>query len=130
MQYVHAKYVGQMSHNLKIHFQEYIRYIRTNNPQLVFAQHILQNQHEYGQMNSIITLLKPPSSPSMLIPYEQYYIQTLQSNNETHYTQQNTTITTHKRSQLLILIETRYQLQPSDKELHIEHIPLRTIILH
>ena len=39
-----------------------------------------------------------------------------QSTNETHYTQ-NTTITTHKGSQLLILTETRYQLQPSDKEL-------------
>jgi len=53
-----------------------------------------------------------------------------QSTNETHYTQQNTTITTHKRSQLLILTETHYQLQPSDKELHTEHTQLRTIILH
>ena len=50
--------------------------------------------------------------------------------NETHYIQENTTITTQKESQLLILIETRYQLQPSDKELHTEHTPLRTIILH
>jgi len=39
-------------------------------------------------------------------------------------------ITMHKGSQLLILIETRYQLQPSDKELRTEHTPLRTIILH
>ena len=39
-------------------------------------------------------------------------------------------ITTHKGPQLLKLIETRYQLQPSDKELHTEHKPLRTIILH
>jgi len=28
-------------------------------------------------MNIIMTLLKPLSKPSMLIPYEQYYIQTL-----------------------------------------------------
>jgi len=48
------------------------------------------------------------------------------STNETHYIQQNTTINTHKRSQQLILTETRYQLQPSDKELHTEHTPLRT----
>ena len=53
-----------------------------------------------------------------------------QSTNETHYTQQNTTINTHKGSQLLILTETRYQLQPSDKQLHTEHTPLRTIIPH
>jgi len=39
-------------------------------------------------------------------------------------------ITMHKGSQILILIETCYQLQPSDKELHMEHTPLRTIILH
>jgi len=32
-----------------------------------------------------------------------------QSTNETHYTQENTTITTHKGPQLPILIETRYQ---------------------
>ena len=38
-----------------------------------------------------------------------------------HHTQQNTTITTHKGSQLLKLIQTRYQLQSSYKELHIEH---------
>ena len=49
---------------------------------------------------------------------------------ETHYTQQNTTITRHKGSQLLILTETRYQVQQSDKELHIKHTPLRTINLH
>ena len=28
-------------------------------------------------MNSIVTLLKPLNNPNMLIPYEQYYIQTL-----------------------------------------------------
>jgi len=57
-----------------------------------------------------------------------------QSTNETHYTQENTTITMHKGSQLLKLklklIETCYQLQPSDKKLHTKHTPLRTIILH
>jgi len=58
-------------------FPKHIRYITNNNPQSAYAQHILQNQHEYGQMNSIITLLKPLKNPSMLIPYEQYYIETL-----------------------------------------------------
>ena len=53
-----------------------------------------------------------------------------ESTNETHHTQENTSITTHKGSQLLIFIETRYQLQPSNKELHTEHTPLRDIILH
>ena len=53
-----------------------------------------------------------------------------QSTSETHYTQENTTITTHKGSQLLILTEARYQLQQSDKQLYTEHTPLRTITLH
>jgi len=30
----------------------------------------VQNQHECGQMSSVMTLLKLLSSPSMLIPYE------------------------------------------------------------
>jgi len=76
-------YVGQTSRHLKIRFQERIRYIRSNNPQSVFAQHILQNQHEYGQMNSIMTLLKPRSSPNLLIPYEQYYTQHLHRESKT-----------------------------------------------
>jgi len=46
------------------------------------------------------------------------------------HTQGNTMITTHKGSQLSKLIETRYQVQPSDKELHAEHIPVGTMILH
>jgi hypothetical protein len=63
--------------SLNICFQEHIRYIRNNNPQSAYAQRILQNQHEYGQMNSIMTLLKSLNNPNLLIPYEQYYIQTL-----------------------------------------------------
>jgi len=57
--------------NLNIRFQEHIRYIRNNNPQSAYAQHILQNQHEYGQMKCIMTLPKPLNNPSLLIPYEQ-----------------------------------------------------------
>ena len=63
--------------SLNIRFREHIRYIRNNNPQSAYALHILQNQHEYGQMNSVMTLLKHLNNPSLLIPYEQYYIQTL-----------------------------------------------------
>ena len=60
---------------VNIRFQEHMRYIK-NNPQSAYALHILQNQHAYGQMKSIMTLLKPLNNPNMLIPYE-YYIQTL-----------------------------------------------------
>ena len=70
-------YVGQTSRSLNVRFQEHTRYIRNNNPHSAYAQHILQNQHEYGQMNNIMTLLKPLNNPNLLIPYEQYYNLTL-----------------------------------------------------
>ena len=58
-------YVGQTSRSLNIRFLEHIRYIRNNNPQSAHAQHIQQNQHEYGQMNSIMTLIKVPLETTM-----------------------------------------------------------------
>ena len=70
-------YVGQTSRSLKIRYQEHIRYIRNNNPQSAYAQHVLRNQHEYGTMNNLMTLLKLLNYPNMLTPYEQIYIQTL-----------------------------------------------------
>jgi len=73
-----SEYVSdQTSRSLNIRFQEHIRYIRYNNPQLAYTLHILQNQNEYGQTNSTLTLLKPLNNPSLLLPYEQYYIQSL-----------------------------------------------------
>jgi len=70
-------YVAQTSRSLNIRFQEHIRYIRYNNPQSAYALHIQQNQHEYCKMNSTMTLLKPLNNPNLLLPYEQYYIQSL-----------------------------------------------------
>ena len=64
-------YVGQTSRNLKIRFQEHIRYIKTNSPQSAYAQYILQNRHEYG------TLAEPIQQESMLLPSEQFHIQSL-----------------------------------------------------
>ena len=70
-------YIGQTSRSLNIRFQEHVRYIRYNNPQSAYALHILQNQYEYGQMNSTLTLLKPINNLNLLLLYEQYYIQSL-----------------------------------------------------
>jgi len=69
--------VGQSSRSLKIRYQERIRYIRSNNPQTAYAQHILLNQYEYGTMNNLTTRIKPLNNPNMLTPYEQFYIQIL-----------------------------------------------------
>jgi len=57
-----------------------IRYIRNNDPQSAYAQHILRNQHEYGTITDTMTLLKPIHKTSLLTPYEQLFIQTYRYN--------------------------------------------------
>jgi len=44
---------------------------------LPYAQHILYNRHEYGPIDQTMTLLKPLSNTSLLMPYEEYYIHSL-----------------------------------------------------
>jgi len=67
-------YVGQTSCNLKIRHNEHIRYIKRNNPQSAYAQHILNNRHEYGTIDNLMTLLKPSHNQHLLTTYEQFYI--------------------------------------------------------
>jgi hypothetical protein len=71
----HRSYIGQTKRSLKLCYQEHIRYIRNNNPQLVFALQILNNRHEYGPMHNTMKLLKQINKTKFLIPYEQLYIQ-------------------------------------------------------
>jgi hypothetical protein len=44
-------------------------------PQSAYAQRILQNLHEYGTITDKMSLLKPVRNATMLIPYEQFFIQ-------------------------------------------------------
>jgi hypothetical protein len=60
---------------LTIRCHEHIRYIKNNQPKSAYAQHILHNIHEYGTPTETITLLKPVKPDTMLIPYEQLFIQ-------------------------------------------------------
>jgi len=73
-------YIGQTSRDLTQRYREHRRYIRNNDPQSACAQHILRNQHEYGTITDTMTLLKPIHKTSLLIPYEQLFIQTYQYN--------------------------------------------------
>ena len=70
-------YVGQTSRSVKHRFQEYTRYIRYNNPQSAYAQHILHNRYEYGPINHSMTILKSLKDTTLLTTYEQYFIETL-----------------------------------------------------
>jgi len=68
-------YVGQTSRSLKQRYKEYTHYIKNNNPQLAYALHILNNQHEYGPIEKTMALLKPLKNTSVLTPYEHFFIQ-------------------------------------------------------
>jgi len=58
-----------------------------------YALHILNNTHEYGPIKDTVTLLKHIETPSLLIPYEQLYIQSYNNDNhlipEQHSNEQN-----------------------------------------
>jgi hypothetical protein len=69
-------YIGQISRSLKHIYQEHIRYVRHNEPQSAYAQHILNNKREYASINNTMTLLKHTNKISQLLPHEQLYIQT------------------------------------------------------
>jgi hypothetical protein len=73
-------YIGQTSRNLNQKYREHIHYIRNNDPQSAYAQHILQNLHEYGSVTDTMSLLKPIYKTSILIPYERLFIQTFHHN--------------------------------------------------
>jgi hypothetical protein len=60
--------------------QEHTRYIKNNDPQSAYAQHILQNVHKYGTITDTMSLLKPLYNTAMLMPYEQFFIQTFHHN--------------------------------------------------
>ena len=70
------------SRNLKSRFREHIRYTKNNDPRSAYALHILNSRHEYGNINDTMTLLKQINSPTLLLPYEQMYIQLFHHNNE------------------------------------------------
>jgi len=78
----HKTYVRQTNRNLKSRYQEHIRYIKNNDTRSAYALHILNNRHEYGNINDTMTLLKRINTPALLLPYEQMYMQSLYYNNK------------------------------------------------
>jgi predicted alpha/beta-fold hydrolase len=78
----HKSHVGQTNRNLNLRFREHIRYIKNNDHCLTYALHMLNCRHEYGNISDTVTLLKQINKPSLLLPYEQMYIQIFHHNNE------------------------------------------------
>jgi hypothetical protein len=68
--------VGQSDRTINVRHKEQIRYIRTNNPMPAYAEHILQNRHEYGTATDILQLLQACQKGTRMNCWEALYIQT------------------------------------------------------
>ena len=55
---------------------------RNNDPRSSYALHILNCRHEYGNIDDTMMLLKQVNKSSLLLPYEQMFIQSLHHSNE------------------------------------------------
>jgi hypothetical protein len=81
------------SWNLDLRFQGHTHYIKNNDPHSAYALHILNFRHEYGNINDTMTLLKSIVRLSLLLLYEQMYIQLFHHNShfipEQHPNEQN-----------------------------------------
>jgi hypothetical protein len=52
-------YIGQTSRNVNQRYGEHTCYIRNNDPQSAYTQHVLQYLHRYGSITDALFLLKP-----------------------------------------------------------------------
>jgi hypothetical protein len=68
-------YIGQTSRCLKQRYQEHVKYVRNNEPQLAYTLHIVNNKHAYGPINNTMTFLKHINKTSLVLAYEQLCIQ-------------------------------------------------------
>jgi hypothetical protein len=66
--------VGQTGWSLKQPYFEHILYIRYNNTQSAYTNHILQQAHEYGPIQNTMTLIHPASTGCLMDVLEQFFI--------------------------------------------------------
>jgi hypothetical protein len=70
-------HVGQCGRTIAIRYKEHIRYIHTNSPTTAYALHILNQQHEYSTLYSMLNLLKPCKKGNLMKCWESFYTQQL-----------------------------------------------------
>ena len=68
-------YIGQTHRSLQPRYKEHTRYIQYNDTQSAYTPHILNNTHEYGRLTDTMKLIKYINNPTMLLPYEQLFMQ-------------------------------------------------------
>jgi hypothetical protein len=68
-------YVGQTGRVIRTRFKEHHCYVRTNNPKLAFATHILNNNHQYDSIEETLQLIAPCNKGNRTNHLENLYIQ-------------------------------------------------------
>jgi hypothetical protein len=56
------------------HKTEHCRYIKTNDPKSAYTLHVLNNRHEFGPINSTMTLIRSRKKGSHMNTLENFYI--------------------------------------------------------
>jgi hypothetical protein len=68
-------YIRQTSRDLHTRYKEHFRYIKNNDPKSAYAQHILDNQHEFGQVQNTMKLIHACNRRNEILHWENLYIQ-------------------------------------------------------
>jgi hypothetical protein len=70
----HLNYVGQSGQSLKHCYSECVQYIRYNNPQAAYTNHILQHAHEFDPIQNTMTLIHRASKGCLMDIMEHFFI--------------------------------------------------------
>ena len=68
------KYIGQTGSPFKVRFQEHFRDFKYGNGKSRFVQHLLENGHSIGPMESIVETVHVTSKGRMMDTLERFYI--------------------------------------------------------
>jgi hypothetical protein len=69
-----GNYVGQTSRSFKIRYNEHLQAIRSNNAKSGYAQHILNTQHSFGNLEDTVHVLNTQHKGPYLNTLEKYHI--------------------------------------------------------
>jgi hypothetical protein len=114
----HKAYIGQTGINLTTRYNEHIRNIRFNKHELVFAQHILNKQHQYSPMTTIMEMVEPAKKGNLMNIKENFHIYHLNKNNKL-IEEQKSNKESHNQNEMfdiIININTHPQIRHNTQE--------------
>jgi hypothetical protein len=67
--------MGQTSRDLHTRYKEHIMYVKNNDTKSAYAQHILDNQHEFGQVQNAMKLIHTCNRRNEILHLENLFIE-------------------------------------------------------